>query len=310
MADRGSTERSGREPAGQVVLEGTCLHSGRRARVTLAPHRGPVVFQQNGRLAPLAALQVVRSDQGVELSDGAVEGLRVDLVEHLLAALGGLGLRGGVRIEVHGHELPLLDGGAARYVDALVAIGAVREGRALEVGAVCEGRALDAGPPPLSIVRAAELEVRGASYRLAPADRVDLRVEVAFEHPAILRQSAQWDGTARAFAESIAPARTFGFLRDAQKLAAKGRAAGVIAGCPDIAESVIVFDDVGVAARSPKPAEAEPARHKLLDMIGDLYLYGGPPLGRLTALQPGHSATHEMMRLALAEGIVTQRCRQ
>src|SRR5690242_13017096 len=104
-----------------VVLRGAALHRGGPAEVRIARARGPIVIAQRGAEARLSELAPVRTDRGVTVAtaDGRV---RVDLIEHLLAAIGGLGIAGGLRVEVDGDELPLLDGGALRFSEALLGL--------------------------------------------------------------------------------------------------------------------------------------------------------------------------------------------
>jgi UDP-3-O-[3-hydroxymyristoyl] N-acetylglucosamine deacetylase len=261
-----------------VRLEGIALHSGERTAVTLSRSPGPLVLAQAGAVARLCDLTVIRSDRGVCLA--SVDGrIRVDLVEHLLAAFGGLGVRDGVRVDVVGSELPLLDGGAETLARAVLTLDA------------------PSAPPRLTIARAAELRHERSTYWLAPGADVSLSVTIDFRAP-IGQQRAAWGGDARDFLHRIAPARTFGFLDEHEALLARGRARGVNP------EHVLVFD-----AKGPPPgcraAEAdEPARHKLLDLIGDLALYGGPPRGSIAADRPGHSASHAIVREALEMGVL------
>ena len=230
---------------------------------------------------PVRALSVARADQGVTLTDGA--NLRVDLVEHLLAAFGGLGVRRGALVLVEGPEVPLLDGGARHFTDAIIRAELPR------------------AEPEFAVTRAAEIRVGESTYRFAPGSAVAIDVEVAFDHPAIGVDRASWEGDADDFLRRIAPARTFGFARDAEGLRARGRAIGL-----DL-EAVIVFTGRGVLAGCRPPEPNEIARHKLLDLVGDWACYGGPPLGRVRALRPGHARTHEAVRRALDEGIVAPR---
>jgi UDP-3-O-[3-hydroxymyristoyl] N-acetylglucosamine deacetylase len=265
--------------------------------VTLARREGPLAFEQGGRRAPLPLLAVQRSDAGVTLSDG--HGLAIDLVEHLLAAFGGLGIRSGVTAVVEGAELPILDGGAATFADALLELGGGE--RAPET-------------PDLYVSKSGRVAANGTGYTFEVADATALHVEVAFDHPAIGTQQARWDGTARSFVESIAPARTFGFAADARELWSQGRA--TLAARSDDANAlaafsraVLVFDANGpvpVTGQAP-PREGEIARHKLLDLIGDFALHGGPPQGRVHAERPGHTASHRIIREALALGILSRR---
>jgi UDP-3-O-[3-hydroxymyristoyl] N-acetylglucosamine deacetylase len=244
-------------------------------RLSRAP--GPVTFAQRGAEAPIHALRPARTDRGVTVTDAGGR-IRVDLVEHLLAAIGGLGVASGVRIETDDAELPLLDGGALRFAEALASLDPPR-GRGLRVA------------------RAAVIEHGRSVYRFAPAPSPRLRVEIDFPPP-VGRQEAAWNGDPGDFVARIAPARTFGWISEIDALRAAGRAAGV-----DLA-SVLVFGDAGPHPGCRPPGPDEPARHKLLDLIGDLALYGGPPRGTIDARLPGHTATHAVAAQALADGVL------
>lgn len=238
---------------------------------------GPVVLAQRGAAAALGDLRVERADRGVTVAsaDGRVS---VDLVEHLLAAVGGLGVAGGLRIATDGDEIPLLDGGAARFTAAIRALDPPRGRR-------------------LVVARAGSFEHQRSRYRFAPGPSPVVRVEVDFPAP-VGRQRAAWDGDPEDFAARIAPARTFGWVHELAALRAAGRAAEVDLG------SVVVFDGDGVLAGCRPPDADEPARHKLLDLVGDLALHGGPPCGLVEAFAPGHAATHAVAARALAEGVL------
>jgi UDP-3-O-[3-hydroxymyristoyl] N-acetylglucosamine deacetylase len=258
----------------EVALFGRGLHSGALCAVRLRREPGALRFEVDGERAPLDQCRVLRTDQGVQLE--LAGGSTIDLVELLLAALGGLGLRDGLVVSVLGRELPLLDGGALTWARALEAL------------------ALEARAPRLEVLRPFELQVGPSHYAFTPAARPSLEVEVEFDNPAIGKQSARWDGSAAEFTREIAPARTFGFERDAELLQRAGRASFVDR------RAVIVLDERGETTPGvPPPRAGEFARHKLLDLIGDLYLLGGPPRGHVRALRPGHGAT----RLALLEAL-------
>jgi UDP-3-O-[3-hydroxymyristoyl] N-acetylglucosamine deacetylase len=277
-------------------LEGYALHRGTLTAVTLTRSDGPIMFEQHGRRAPLARLTVERSDAGVTVSDG--EGIVIDLVEHLLAALGGLGVRGGVTATVEGAELPILDGGARAFADALLA---------LELPRSVPGHALVVSKP-------GRVAAASSAYHFDVGEGTSLSVDAVFDHPAIGAARASWDGSARAFVESIAPARTFGFAADAPELWRHGRAAlGRPSDDPRATEAfsraVMVFGAEGAVALpgQPPPKDGEIGRHKLLDLIGDFALYGGPPQGRVHAVRPGHTASHRIIRDALSLGILSRR---
>jgi UDP-3-O-[3-hydroxymyristoyl] N-acetylglucosamine deacetylase len=270
-----------------IRLEGHALHAGCRTAVRFAEHDGPITFVQGDRRAPLGSLSVARTDWGLELSDG--QGLTIDLAEHLLAALGGLGIHRGVMVTVDGPEVPILDGGARRMTEAL---------RKLEVAG---------SPPGLCVRRSARFGLGSAEYVFEPATGVTVEADVSFDHPAIGRQRTLWNGDPERFARDIAPCRTFGFTRDERALRDAGRAKLVRDG-EGAGVAVLVFTDRGLLDPAAAPSPNEIVGHKLLDLIGDLTLYGGPPEGRVFARQPGHTATHAVVRQALSQGVLARAC--
>jgi UDP-3-O-[3-hydroxymyristoyl] N-acetylglucosamine deacetylase len=259
------------------VIAGQGLHTGAPAAVAFERADGPISIAQHGMTRPLSATYVVDATRSTTIGAGT---LLVKTVEHALAALAGLGLHRGVRIVVEGAELPLADGCAASFCDALVSLGVERS------------------PPLLTITRAEEIRVGESRYVFEPHDGVALEVHIEFDDPRIAK-TARWDGDPRDFRERIAVARTFGFAHEVEALAARGLASHV---APD---SVIVFAPDAVLF-SGRPFEAdEPARHKLLDLAGDLFVHGGPPIGRVIAHRPGHAATHAAVARARSMGVVS-----
>lgn len=266
----------------EVTITGRGLHAGLPASVTFTRRPGPLAFRTKRGEVSLSDLHVVRADRGVRVACASV-GLDVDGVEHCLAAVGGLGIRQGLAISVNGGELPLACGSALTFARALLSLEFAH------------------GEPGLVVARAGEVQCGEARYAFDPADRMELTVDVSFEAAAIGRQRASWDGTADDFMENVAWARTFGFADEAAVLHESGRGRGAT---PD---SVMVLDRKGAVLAPGMPARpGEFARHKLLDLIGDLCLFGGPPRGRVRAERPGHGATHRAVIEGLARGILTR----
>lgn len=261
------------------MIEGFGLHTGARSAVRFERHEGPVVVRAGGVDVALAELEVVDTERSTTIAsaDGRV---RITTVEHVFAALGGLGIHGGVAVIIDGGEPPLADGGARTYVDALLELGVRSSGA------------------PLRVARAGTFELGASRYELVPQESVALEVSVDFADPRIA-EHARWDGDPDDFRVRIARARTFGFEHEVATLMAKGLASHVT---PD--SVVVVGKDRVLSSGAPFTAD-EPARHKLVDLVGDLYLYGGPPRGLVRARRPGHAATHEMMRHALAAGLLS-----
>jgi UDP-3-O-[3-hydroxymyristoyl] N-acetylglucosamine deacetylase len=259
-------------------VAGRGLHSGAHGSVRFVHHPGPVVVRAGGVDTPVTELDVVDTTRSttVAAARGAV---RIGTVEHVFAALGGLGVHRDVAVVLEGREAPLADGAARLYVDALRALGAI------------------ASSAPLVVVRDGSIEVGASRYELRRGEAIELEVAVDFDDDRIAK-TARWGGDPGDFVARIAGARTFGFEHEMVDLLARGLASHVTP------ESVVVIGEGRILSSGPPFLADEPARHKLLDLIGDLYLYGGPPRGGLRAVRPGHAATHEVMRRALEEGLV------
>ena len=265
------------EPSRSRVVEGVGLHTGSRARVTLLSRPGPVRLSVGGVDGRIGDLSIVGTERAttVQLGHG---GARVATVEHLFAALGGLSIHEGVTVCVEGAELPLLDGGAAAWCDHLRSLGLRPSG------------------PRLRVARGGAVHVSESRYEFAVGEGFD--VQVRFETAdARVAPEARWLGDPADFRSRIAPARTFAFLADVERLTAAGLARGA-----DPAAVVVILPDT-IHCVAPYSSD-EPARHKLLDLVGDSYLFGGPPRGRMRVLRPGHTANAHALRRALAGGIL------
>jgi UDP-3-O-[3-hydroxymyristoyl] N-acetylglucosamine deacetylase len=269
------------EPLSEVSVEGVGLHSGTAVRVVLRGRAGPVTLEAGGFRARIDELVVGSTSRATTVeAQGGV--LRVATVEHVFAALAGLGVYEGVAVSVDGPEMPLLDGGAAAWCDAI------------------DRLRVSPRAPRLRVARRAALEVGASRYEFTPGARVHLEVRLeldGFDESHVVPE-ARWEADADDFRRRIAPARTFALAGDVGELVASGLARHVDR------ESVLVLapDRILHAGRAFSPDE--PARHKLLDLMGDLYVWGGPPLGHLRVVRPGHAANAAALRRARAEGIV------
>ena len=264
------------------VVCGRGLHGGGVSRVTLTraeqPHRAVRVRTAKGE-CDVDELRLVSAELASTVSDARGD-VRLRTVEHLFAALAAFGVRSGLVIDLEGDELPLLDGGAAEWCAALTQMS------------------LPASAPMLRVACDGVIEIGDSVYRFARGDRVHVSVAIDFGD-ARLSRDASWDGDAGDFRERVAPARTFAMERDLDDIARRGLASHV---APE--SVVLIAKDQVLSAGAPFTAD-EPARHKLLDLIGDLYLYGGPPIGEVHATRPGHAATHEAVRRAREGGMFT-----
>ena len=271
----GSRQRTiGRE----VSLEGIGIHLGEHAAVSFHPAEpdAGVVFRRidlPGKPEIPATLdQVVDTELGTSIGRGEA---RVRTVEHLMAALGASGISN-VRVDVSGPEIPIRDGSFLDFLDALEAAGVVEQKAAARVAELDEPVVLRA--------------TGGQSYILAPGAGFRITATIDFEHPAIGRQTGSFDSFGARFRAEIAPARTFGFLADADELHARGLAQGASLA------NTIVLDDEGVANDGLRFPD-EFLRHKIGDVLGDLTLLGSRLRGHLVVERPSHSGNIELGRL-------------
>lgn len=250
-----------------VGCTGIGLHSGKPVRLQLrpAPAEHGVVFRRTdlGVEIPATLDHLARLDHATTLSR---EGASVETVEHLLSALQALGVDD-VVVEVDGPEVPIMDGSAAPFVILIHEAGL---------------RPLATPRRYLKILKPVEV-VRGSkSARLVPADHFEISYAIGFDHPLLRHQALAVRVTPEAFVESIAPARTFGFLREVETLRRSGLALG------GSLENAVVIGESGVLNNKLR-FEDEFVRHKVLDAIGDLGLLGHPVVGRLEASRAGHA---------------------
>jgi UDP-3-O-[3-hydroxymyristoyl] N-acetylglucosamine deacetylase/3-hydroxyacyl-[acyl-carrier-protein] dehydratase len=262
--------------AAEVSLEGIGLHLGRTCRLTFRPAEGGrgVVFRRvdlpGEPETPAHVDHVVATDRRTQLGDGE-RGLHT--VEHVLAAVAGHSIDDLV-IDVDAPEPPILDGSAAPFFEALS-----RAGLAERPGAV----------DYLDLSRHVVLADGQSSYEAHPAPALRVRVSIDFAHPLIGRQTCEYLVTRETFGRELAPARTFGFVREVEAL----RSRGLIRG--GTTANALVLDDCGVVDATLRWPD-EFVRHKALDCVGDLALAGKRVRARVLASKPSHRGTVALVR--------------
>ncbi|MCS7153964.1 MAG: bifunctional UDP-3-O-[3-hydroxymyristoyl] N-acetylglucosamine deacetylase/3-hydroxyacyl-ACP dehydratase [Bacteroidia bacterium] len=285
-----------------VSFEGVGLHTGESVRVQVhpAPENSGYVFVRMDLPSPVEI--PARVEYVVDLMRSTTLGkgnARVHTVEHLLAALMGMGVSN-ARIEVWGPEIPILDGSALPFVEAIQQVGLQPQKEPQQFYHIEEPvhyqnkeRGVDIAAFPFEGFRATVI--------------VDYNSQVLGIQPATL---VRWED----FAKDIAPARTFCLLYELEELHRLGlirggtlenaivivdrvyspeelQRIGALFGYPDV--QVV---EQGVLNNTPLRFDNEPARHKLLDLIGDLALLGAPLRGQIMAMRPGHAANIEFIR--------------
>jgi len=276
-----------------VEVGGVGLHTGASVKTTLVPATRPgtgVVFRitggASGAVKEVAARASNVSDTARCTLLGSGAGT-VSTVEHLLSALAGFGVTDLI-VEVDGPELPIGDGSALIWTEVLTSAGIVTMEE-------------ENGVAPLALVEPViEVGEKGAFVAAYPSDVPRFTVAAQFDHPLAGTQVARWEpARGEAYAEHVAPARTFGFDFEVEALRAAGLARG-----GSLDNAVVIYPD---RYSSPLRFPDELARHKLLDLVGDLFLVGRPLLADVVAVRPSHRLNVALARRLVSTAAATLR---
>ena len=286
-----------------VELEGVGLHTGEPVKIVFipAPADHGIRFQR----VDLPGKPVIKADLGMVMSTNrgttlSYEGAAVSTVEHVLSSLHGMEIDN-VLLEINGPEVPIMDGSARMFVQALEAAGREAQDAEREILEVTE---------PVSYSD----PDTGTELLALPADYFQVTTLVDFGSPILGPQYASMQSL-QDYKEQIAPCRTFVFLHELEMLAQQNLIKG-----GDLDNAIVIADRLlsqeeldQLAHKLGKPSikveregvlnttklhfQNEPARHKLLDVIGDITLIGVPIKGKIVATKPGHKANIEFARL-------------
>ena len=263
-----------------VSCTGIGLHSGRKVTLRLkpAPADHGIRFKRldlDGLEVPAVADRIA----GISYATGlAQDAASVGTVEHLLAAFVGLGIDN-VSVELDQAEVPIMDGSAASFVYLVHEAGV---------------KALKAPRRFLKIVRPIALSNGNKRIAVYASDHFKVTYSISFDHPLLRHQSRTQHVTEETFQEEIAPARTFGFLKEVEQLRKKGLALG------GSLDNAIVLGETGFLNNKLR-FDDEFVRHKILDVIGDLALVGHPIIGHVVAHRGGHGLHASFARKILEE---------
>ncbi|HET7849407.1 MAG TPA: UDP-3-O-acyl-N-acetylglucosamine deacetylase [Pseudolabrys sp.] len=269
-----------------VAISGIGVHSGLPVTLSLHPADDDtgLVFQRVG--ADGSVEREIRADvRAVTATEfatvlGDSKGPLCSTAEHLLAALRGLSVDN-IIIELDGPEVPIMDGSAAPFVDAIDQAGLTTRAiprRYIEV---------------LKPVRVAKDKSLGELLPYRHGFRVEAEIE--FDHPLIGHQQLALDIDAASFRREIARARTFGFMRDVAKLWSAGYALGA-----SFENTLVITDDRVLNPEGLRFAD-EFVRHKVLDAIGDLALAGLPLIGLYRTIRGGHKLNYAVLSALMAD---------
>ncbi len=269
----------------KVSIEGVGLHSGEPVTLTLSPaasDTGILFRAADGTLIPANTDHVVNSHFATTI--GAF-GVRVRTVEHLMAAAHGLGIDN-LLVDVSAGELPAMDGSAKGFVEMLE-----RAGRG----------SLPAPRKALMIDEPIRVEAGDRFIQVVPSDPFRISYTLDHDHPVIGLQVASLEITETTFVDEVAPARTYGFLRDVGAMRRNGLARG------GSLDNAIVVGKRSVLNDSLRFAD-EFVRHKILDLVGDLFLLGRPLVGHVVARNAGHALNYQIL-VAIQKAMTADRRR-
>ena len=269
-----------------VSVAGIGVHSGAPATLTLHPAEADtgIVFLRCGRDGKRdrelrADYRFVTATEFATVL-GDADGPAISTTEHVMAALYAMGVDNAV-VEADGPEVPIMDGSAAPFVDAIDQAGVV---------------SLVAPRQYIQVLKTVRVGKNGCYGELRPHLRgLRVETEIEFDHPLIGRQSLAIDIEPDGFRRELARARTFGFMSDVAKLWSAGYALGA-----SLENTVVVAENRILNAEGLRYAD-EFVRHKAVDAIGDLALAGAPLLGAYRSVRGGHKLNHAVVTALMAD---------
>ncbi len=258
--------------AGCVSFDGIGVHSGVPVRLSIHPADADtgIVFHAvdgQGRAHEIRAISanVAATDLSTVIGDPA--GVHVATIEHLMAALYALGVDNAI-ISIEGREIPIMDGCSAAFVAGIDSVGLVEQGTKRRY---------------IRVLKSVRVDHNGGSAEYVPHQGHRFEIDIDFKAQAIGRQRIEFDLDADLFRRELSRARTFGFMKDVERLWAAGFALG-----SSLENSVVVGDDETVINPGGLRYENEFVRHKALDAVGDQSLAGARIIGTFRSYRGGH----------------------
>ena len=267
-----------------ISAAGVGLHTGQRVEMTLRPASEDIGIRfRRLDIDPAQEIQanahnVTDTKLGTTITQNDAS---IMTVEHLLAAFSGLGIDNAY-VDIHGPEVPIMDGSAASFI-LLVELAGIKEQKAPKKF--------------LRIKKNVRVEENGKFAEFKPYNGYRLSFQIEFEHPMIQNKLTEFtfDFSTLNFLDQISRARTFGFLKEIETLRANNLALG------GSLDNAIVLDDYRILNQDGLRFDDELVRHKILDAIGDLYLMGHILVGEFNGFKSGHELNNKLIRKLYAD---------
>ncbi len=260
----------------KINFEGVGVHTGKNIKLTLHPSlSGKIIF----RRSDLGGREISLDPRKVEACNSSIlntEEGKIRTLEHLLAVFYVLRITS-VDVELDGEEIPIMDGSSLPFLRSILDAGL---------------RALSSKGKTMKILGVESIEEKDSWVSFSPDKNFRISYLIEFPHPLIKTQELSILVDQKSFIEDIAPARTFGFLKDVARLQEKGLALG------GSLDNAVILDEQGVV-NGPLRFQDEFVRHKILDFIGDLSLLGYPLCGHLKAYKAGHELHLKLVHFLL-----------
>ena len=267
-----------------ISATGIGLHTGEKVYMTLrpaAPNTG-IVFRRVDLEQPVEIPARPEFVGDTQLSTTLIKrDVRIATVEHLMSAFAGLGIDYAY-VDLTAPEVPIMDGSASPFVFLILSAGIVEQNSPKKF---------------VRIKRSVKIEDGDKWAQFEPHDGFKISMEIDFNHPVFTESSqrAELDFSSTSFVKEVSRARTFGFMRDIEKLRQQNLALG---GSHD---NAVVLDDYRVINEDGLRYENEFVKHKMLDAVGDLYLLGHGLIGAFSGYKTGHALNNRLLRRLLAE---------
>lgn len=265
--------------AAPVRCAGVALHSGKMVDMAIlpAPENTGIIFVRKDMEAgkneiPALFDRVTETTLGTTIANQ--HGAYVSTIEHLMAALWGYGVDNAY-VELHGPEVPIMDGSSEPFYFLLECTGRLAQSATRRV---------------VEVLKPVFVQEGESTAQVEPCENFQLDIGIEYNHPLLKNQRVMYDFSETSFKQSLARARTFGFMRDVEKMHQMGLAKG------GSLNNAIVLSEEGVINEGGLRYHDEFIRHKALDCVGDFFLAGAQLQAHVTTFKPGHGINNALLR--------------